>query len=646
MDNVDVASPRAVVIPFGVPQEGRGLGLGLAALVHSFALLDGQNMALAQLLAKSKDDATSAPSPVEAFVPPQAWRELAGTGNAPVDVGVVMTGAFEPPSEGRGLISLLAFDAKDGTTRAKVEAHIDEIHAGRTILAAFEELFSKVGGGELGFVRDIVDLEWDVLESVLHAERCALHDPLRGGPHDRLAALLHLGRAVGDAPEARYPAGRLAALALDAATSPMSTVSLAGAALRALTRASVDAPGQVDLLEATAAVHVRFGNAEQAEASANDAIVHAPERTRLYVLLSEARRARGNLDGAMEAIERGLLHSSGDGLLWTERGAVLHERGNIVEAEAAWRAVLSREPLHAPAFGNLASSVMKRGDSGTAQELVDQALVARNVHPDVLRRALQMALATEDDGVARSARLASLARALLERMPNDAWAGFVLARALAQTGDHALAAEHLARVEALVPESAIAAEAQRGRFALTSPAQATELEAVLRAAYTAPAPDLEVIASRGRRLAEQHPVWSAPFAVGVAERRRERWGQAREAFESAIRACAGCTPAHMELVAVFVALKDPDAALRHADRACVLEGETPRTLAVRATALLAAGRRDDAQSTIDRAIELDGTDEANRALAERIRTGGTSTRDSGSFARMKATLSRWIKPSE
>ncbi|MDB5214784.1 MAG: domain protein putative component of TonB system, partial [Myxococcaceae bacterium] len=43
-------SPRAVVIPFGVPDDGRGLGLGLAALVHSFAQIDGESVALAQLL--------------------------------------------------------------------------------------------------------------------------------------------------------------------------------------------------------------------------------------------------------------------------------------------------------------------------------------------------------------------------------------------------------------------------------------------------------------------------------------------------------------------------------------------------------------------------------------------------------------------
>ncbi len=631
---------RAVVIPFGVPAEGRGLGLGLAALLHSFAQIDGQSVALAQLLGKSKDaEPGEPPSPVEAFVPPQAWRDLAGTGNAPPDVGIVLTGAFEPPSEGRGLLQLMAFDARDGRTRARVEAHIDGLHAGQTILAVFDELWEKVGG-ELGVVRDIRDLGWEALESVLRAERCALHDPARGGPHDRLAAMLHLGRAIGDAPEARFPAGRLAAIALDSATSVSSTASLAEAALRALMRASHDAPRQIDLLEASAVLHVRAGNPVDGEARACDALEQAPERTRLYALVSEARRARGNLVGALEAVDSGLLRAASDGVLCTERGVVLAEQGHLVEAEAAWRGVLSREPLHVPAFSNLAALVLKRGDHGTAQELVDRALVGADVHPEILRRAIQLVLATESEGIARAARLASLTRALLARTPHDAGAALVLARALAETGERSAAAERLSSIEALAPQSAIAAEAQRGRFSLNEPQAATELEAVLRAAYSAQRADLEVIASRGRRLAELHNVWSAWFAVGIAERRRGHWMKAQSAFESALGVAAGSTPAHMELVAVFVALGDPERALRHAERSVVLEGETARTLAVRATALLACGRRDEAQIAIDKAVALDTTDEANRALGELIRGGDRR----GAATRVKDTLVRWLRP--
>src|SRR4051812_11077224 len=108
-----VASPRAVVIPFGVPDDGRGLGLGLAALVHSFAQIDGESVALAQLLSSqpaaarartprvrddddddddddTDDDASldvpHETGPVEAFVPPRAWKDLTGSSSEPTGV--------------------------------------------------------------------------------------------------------------------------------------------------------------------------------------------------------------------------------------------------------------------------------------------------------------------------------------------------------------------------------------------------------------------------------------------------------------------------------------------------------------------------------------------------------------------------------
>jgi hypothetical protein len=97
--------PRAVVIPFGVPADGKGLGLGLAALIHGFTQIDGQSVALAHLSAKKTDASPDLSSgQVEAFVPPLAWKDLAGVAHGFSDVEVVLTGAFEPPSSGRGLI--------------------------------------------------------------------------------------------------------------------------------------------------------------------------------------------------------------------------------------------------------------------------------------------------------------------------------------------------------------------------------------------------------------------------------------------------------------------------------------------------------------------------------------------------------------
>ena len=90
MTSVPVA--RAVIIPFGVPVEARGLGLGLAALFHGFSSIDGQSVGLAQLLSRPREDGTgpSGTGPVEAFIAPEAWRDLARGGPGLPDVSVVV----------------------------------------------------------------------------------------------------------------------------------------------------------------------------------------------------------------------------------------------------------------------------------------------------------------------------------------------------------------------------------------------------------------------------------------------------------------------------------------------------------------------------------------------------------------------------
>ena len=637
-----VTHERAVIIPFGVPVEARGLGLGLAALFHGFASIDGHSVGLAQLLARPREDGRGTPEgerpppgPVEAFVPPEAWRDLARNGPALPDVSVVVTGVFEPPGDGKGLLQLLAFDARDGSTRARAEVHVDGARAGEALLSAFSDVWGSVGG-ELGLVRDIGDLGWEALESVLRAERCVLHDPSRNGPYDRLAAMLHLGRAVGDAPFASFPAGRLAAVALETATSPLFDAKLAGAALRALDRATLDAPAQLDLLEATAALHARLGHSREAEEQAAAAIDKAPDRARLYAILSEARRAQGDLDGALAAVDAGLRAVRDDGLLATERAVVLAERGDLSGAELGWKRVLAHNSVYPSAFVNLAGMAAERKDLALAQTLVDEALRAPHARPEVLRRAIQLAVATEADGVPRAARVAKLARVLVERVPGDAWGFLVLAQARVRLGEKADALSGFARVTELAPDTALAAEAQRERLACAVPNASLEIEAVLRAAETAPIASLEGISARGRSLAGQHGVWTAEFARGVAEKRLGRPVGARRAFEESLKLAAGATPSHLELVELCLALGDGTAALAHAERVAVLEGKTPRAVASLAVALHAVGRTDDAKEAARLALKSMPDDPRLRAIS--LGTKPTAPRPSF-FERLKTKLS-------
>ncbi|HEY8038658.1 MAG TPA: tetratricopeptide repeat protein [Polyangiaceae bacterium] len=634
-----MSSPRAVVIPFGVPADGKGLGLGLAALVHAFVHLEGGGVAIAQLHARRNDEpADAAPSPVEAFVPPQAWKDITGRGEAPSGVAVVLTGSFEPPSDGNGTIQLLAFDARDGRTRMRVDAPLDGAHAGASLVGALEQLWSGLGG-EIGALGGLRELDWDPLESVLYAERCALHDPLKGGPHDRLAAMLHLGRAIGDAPAARYPVERLAAIALETAMGAPLEPRLASAAARALSRAVDDAPTHVELVEALAALQLRLGQPREAERRLNAALAVAPRRPRLYALLSQSLRAQGNLDAALAALQSGQVGATVDPMLATERGTVLAARGDLDGAAAAWRQALSRDPVHPIAFGSLAAVALRVRDGATAQSLVDAALASSQAHPDVLRRAVQLALASEGEGIARASRVAKLCGRLLELVPDEPWGHLALAKSQVVLGDVAPARARLAMLEKTAPRSAAAAEAQAARLAIDEPAVEEELQSVLRAAQNAAPQDLADVVARARRLATVHASWPGWVAAAVAERRRGRWAAARAALEVAVEIAPGATAAHVELAEALLELDDAAGAVEHAERAVSLEGESPRALQALARGLAALGRAPEAREVAARALAVQPESADAKALVERLRPGSAST---GVAARLRDLLRGWV----
>ncbi|MEO8798233.1 MAG: tetratricopeptide repeat protein, partial [Polyangiaceae bacterium] len=438
-------------------------------------------------------------------------------------------------------------------------------------------------------------------------------------PHDRLAAMMHLGRAVEDAPESRFAAGRLAAIAIEAAASSRADSALTGAALRTLTRAMVDAPNQVDLLEASAAIQARLGHGREAEASARKALALDPSRARLYALLSEVCRARGDNGAAIAALEEGGKIAPDDVVLVTERGIVLSVSGEELRARELWNRVLTKEPIYPPAFANAAAAAMRDADETTAHLLVDRALGSFAPAPDVVRQAIALALAKERPGVARAARLAKLARAIVDRIPNDAWALLVLAQALSQTGEKSEAVARFRQVEGLAGDSALATQAQRGRFALDEPQATLEVDAVLRAAGRAPTRDLRQIIARATRLADAHDAWTAWLAIAMAERRLGDQAAARQAAEHALRVSPGCTLAHVELVSVAVASKDADAALVHAERIRELEGESQRALGALATAYLAQGRLVEARIVAEKALALDPHDPASVVLVAKVR---------------------------
>jgi len=583
--------PPPVVVPFAVPADSRGLGLGLAALVHAHVHVGGEGVALARL--RARDFAASESEGVatgEAFVGPDAWRGLAQPSDSPRAEGLVLTGQLDPPACGHGTLRLLAFDADSGKPRAEVDEPLDEPHAGASIVRAMEALWTEVGG-ELGALRTVRELAWEPLESVLRAEESALFDSAVGGPRDRVAALLYLGRAISDAPEASYPARRMAWLALESLSHGAFQPRLAAATQRALMRAIEDAPTRVELAESLATLELRMGRPRQAELQLQVAIELAPRRATLYLLLAQALRAQRDIRGALSAIDTGLVKDGDLSGLRAERGELLAEAGDTAGATQAWREVLAGDPVQPTAFAGLASVSLRTGDTSTAQALVDSALERLRASPHVLRRAAELAMATEPEGLPRAARVARLCQRLLQHRRTDGWAHLVLAHVMRTLGDRDAAGASLSELEGCAPRSAAAAEAVLIGLGLEDPLVEQELISVMRAAHTASGQDLDALASRARQIANLRGIWVGALAEAVAERRQGRWQKAKDTLEHALSMAPGAAAAHAEMSIVLRALHDDGAADRHLRAARDLQMQNPRLISLLPSHLWAEGRR-------------------------------------------------------
>jgi tetratricopeptide (TPR) repeat protein len=502
----------------------------------------------------------------------------------------VLTGQLDPPVSGHGALRLLAFDADSGNARAEVDEPLDEPRAGASIVRALDMLWSEVGG-ELGALRTLRELAWEPLESVLRAEQSALFDPGVGAPHDRLAALLHLGRAISDAPEARYPAQRMASLALDSLAHGAIKPSLAAATQRALLRALDDAPTQVDLAEALATLELRMRRPRQAELQLQAAIELAPKRPVLYFLLAQALRAQRNVRGALAAIDMGLGIHGDSAMLRAERGDLLAEAGDTVGAATAWREVLAHDPVQPTAFAGLALASLRTGDALAAQALVDSALVARRASTEVLRRAADLALAAEPEGIARATRVARLCQRILEPCHSDGWALLVLAHAMRSLGEMAAVRASLDEIDHCAPHSAHSAESVLIRVALEDPVVELEVVSVMRAVHTARTEDLDAFAGRARQFATLHGAWVGELAAAVAARRQGRWRVARDLLEQALTMAPGAAAAHAEMSIVQRALGETLSADEHLRSARKLEMQTPTALVALPRHIWAEGRR-------------------------------------------------------
>lgn len=575
--------PHALVIPFGVPERGKGLGLGLASLVHSFTRIDDGDVALAQIRSHGSDGGVT--GIVEAFVTAAQWRAMPGSEDTPPQVKVVLTGAFEPPREGRGAFSVLAFDAKTGEPRAKLDAVLDADGAGRSIVSTLESLCARVGGDASG-LRGLESLSWDALESVLMAETWRVRALSGTEPSGVVAALAHLGRAVSEARDATFPAERLATMAFEIARTA-TDVRNVEAALRTVITATVDAPASAALEAAAGGLALRLGRVEEAISHAERAIEHDAARALPFALLAEAKRTRGDLAGAERAIQTAAAIDENDPYVRNERAMLAVAAGDVLGAQAEWQKLLASNATHMTAFANVAALALERGEATLAQLVVDHALSIRSAAPiEMLRRAIQVALAVEPASVARGSRVASLCRAVIEREPRDAVAALLLVRSLSEMGEREAALERLGALETTAKGTLVAAEALRVRLHVEEPLAAASIDAAMRAAQAEAdgGADFEAIATRARRLAEDHDSWVGHLAAGIAERRLGRLARARVDTMRALAIAPSAPLAHLEMAMLLLASNDAREAVTHAERAAALDPSSARVREVLAEA--------------------------------------------------------------
>lgn len=444
----------------------------------------------------------------------------------------------------------------------------------------------------------------------------------------------------------------------------------ARAAVEHFERVLVLQPASDAVYHPLAMAHRRLGDLDAARAALKTAgtgqpthpdplmqsLIETAGTPRSYLVLGNRARRRGLLPLALrfyrKAVELDPTHA--DALY--DLGALLARMGAVDEATELFRRALEQDPEDVQSHFNLAMGLRLRGELGQAAEHfrrvveldpgdLDACLeLAATLHAlgreDASRRQLdavwEAATAEEGADVEILIRLARYRRAAGDAEGADA--------ATAEAERRAAGAEDRARVLLLRAEEA------KGRFDL---AAAGEL--LQRAASTAP----ELPAARralgehlleaGRsREAAAELVAASELAPGDAELAAAagkalaaagRHGEARTLLEESFRRlpesrALAAALARLLATAPDPALRDGEQALRWADRLWESR-RTPENGILRAMALAAAGRRDEAVAFQERLIHELGRSGAPETLLARLRA------DLERYREGRTALPRW-----
>ena len=295
-----------------------------------------------------------------------------------------------------------------------------------------------------------------------------------------------------------------------------------------------------------------------------------------------------------------------------ERGRALHRQGELSQAEALYREILTVEPNHAEALHLLAILAMRGGKTDVGIELMERSLQANPAQPAVLVnlaraftqvRRRDSAIATYDRALALAPDFAEAlyerANALMrfheaeEALQNYEWylarsPGHVAAwnnrgNALQELGRLPEAVESYDRALALQPDFAEACN-NRGNALRKLRRFADALTSCEQALHLNP------------RLADAH------HNRGITLRNLGRTEDALVAFDRAVVLRPGFLDALINLGNVLRDLARPEAALRNYERALEVDPNCAEALTNRGNALLDLKRYHEALESYDRAL--------------------------------------------
>ncbi len=223
-------------------------------------------------------------------------------------------------------------------------------------------------------------------------------------------------------------------------------------AIHWLEKAAAAKPGDALIWNTLGGVFHNLRRGDDAIAVYNKAVVLAPDNAALHKNLAIAHHAAERWSEARDHYEKALALEPNDVLAHNAIGVALEHMGLGYQAERAYTTALALKPDYAEARNNLANLKKEKGDFAGALELYGKAIADDPFYTQsYLNRAELVTAAPGDIALDNLKGMADLIAANDPRLPpaKAVYIHFALAKALADTGDHAGAFAQLEKGNAL-----------------------------------------------------------------------------------------------------------------------------------------------------------------------------------------------------